>query len=304
MKIVILGGTGFIGSNILKVLTQEKNHEITLLSRKKISIPGVRCLQGDWKDSSVLESILEKDVLVYHLITATHPAHPNQTLANDIQENVIPTVQLLEICSRKKIGKIIYLSSAGTIYGTPTIVPIPESHDLNPLSSYGLSKLAIEKHLHYFYHHHGLDYVSVRLTNPYGPGQDFQTGLGAITNFIDKTLKGIPLEVWGDGSIRRDYIYIDDVVDALTKFATIKTSSKIFNLGTGHGLTINQLIAVLEGKFGKKIAVNYKEKRGIDVQDNTVDISLIKKELSWAPQFTIEQGLDKYLSYYKTKGQS
>lgn len=303
MRIVVLGGTGFIGSNLIQSLVKTKD-EIVLLSRTPKEIPGVKTIVGDWKNSATLESLIQASDIVYHLITATHPAHPNQTLVNDVQENVLPSIQLLGICAKKKIKKLIYLSSAGTIYGVPTIIPIPENHNLNPLSPYGLSKLAVEKYLHYFNYHQDLDYVSIRLTNPYGPGQDFQTGLGAITNFIEKTLKGIPLEVWGDGSIRRDYIYIDDVIDALAKFSQIDTKSKIFNLGTGIGITINQLISQLESKMSQKIVVNYKDKRSLDVPDNTVDISLIKKELSWAPQFTLSQGLDKYLSYYKTKGQA
>lgn len=301
MKIAILGGTGFIGKNLIDRLNRD-GHHLHLLVRKPTELKVHETTLGDWKDEKVLEKFLAGADVVYHLITATHPAHASQSLANDLNENVLPSMKLFEICEKAKIKKLIYLSSAGTIYGNPTIVPIPESHSLNPISPYGMSKLFIENYLHYFHQHYAMDFVAVRLTNPYGPGQDFQQGLGAITNFIEKTLKGTPLEIWGDGSTRRDYIYIDDVVDALAKFATNKTNSKVFNLGTGHGLSLKELISLLEHKMQRKIAVNYKEKRGIDVPDNTVDISLIKKELSWSPQFTIEQGLDKYLAYYKTKG--
>lgn len=294
MKILVLGASGFIGENLVKKLNA-LGHEVVTFSRRK---------DGDYGDESLISKKLIDIDVVYHLITATHPAHANQDLIYDLNENVVKTIKLLELCVKFKIKKFIYLSSAGTVYGIPEYLPLNENHPLKPISPYGLGKVTVEHYLAYFNYHYGLDYITIRPTNPYGPGQDFQKGLGAITNFMEKIRHDTPLEIWGDGNVRRDYIYIDDVIDALVKAFQIKTSSKIFNLGTGIGTSLNELITLLESKTKKKLVVNYRPKRGIDVPDNTVDISLIKQELSWSPQFTIEQGIDKYWSYLSTKEKS
>lgn len=293
-KILVLGSSGFIGGNLAKSL-QKSGHDVVTFSRQS---------DGDYGDLELVSKKLKDVDVVYHLITATHPAHANQDLIYDLNENVIKTIKLIELCVKFKIKKFIYLSSAGTVYGIPEALPLKENHSLNPISPYGLGKVSVEHYLNYFNYHFGLDYIAFRPTNPYGPGQDFKKGLGAITNFIEKIKHNTPLEIWGDGSARRDYIYIDDTIGALMKAHEIKTTSKIFNLGTGIGTSLNELIALLENKAQKKVIVNYHPKRDIDVPDNTVDISLIKNELSWSPQFTIKQGIDKYWSYLSTKEQS
>lgn len=301
MNILIIGANGFVGSNLLNVLSKT-GQQISTLTRSPLKHDlGSLHFIGDLGDEKVIDLATKNIDVIYHLATATHPAISNQNINHEIMENAQKLLVVLESCIKNKVKKIIYLSSAGAIYGIPKNVPIKENHETNPISPYGIGKLLAEKYLHYYHHHYNLDYSAIRLTNPYGQGQDFQKGLGAITTFINKLNKNEAIDIYGDGMVRRDYIYIEDVITALCKLYEKNSIHKVFNLGIGKGVTLLELLNIIEKKMNKKFIINFHSKRANDVPDNTVDINLLSKEYNFNPAFTIEEGIDKYLTYLKSK---
>jgi UDP-glucose 4-epimerase len=179
----------------------------------------------------------------------------------------------------------------GTVYGAPSQSPIDETLPTDPISAYGINKLTIGKYVQMHARVHGLDCRIIRLSNPYGPFQIARKGQGLITELIRRSLCNIPIEVWGDGSTVRDYIYIDDAVNAMIRACVAKSESRIFNVGSGHGLSISNLVEAITKLFGRSPPVIYKEARGFDVKKNVLSIERATRELRWAPQTSLEQGL-------------
>ena len=192
---------------------------------------------------------------VFHLINTTLPKTSNDDPAFDVQSNVIETLFLLEQCVARKVKKIVFISSGGTVYGKPEKLPIAEDSPTNPECSYGIIKLTIEKYLALYHLLHGLDYVIVRPSNPFGERQNPNGIQGGIFEFQGKLAKGEPIEIWGDGEVVRDYVFIDDLVEGISKAATVGTSSRIFNLGSGKGYSLNDILKRIYKVTGKDTPV-------------------------------------------------
>jgi UDP-glucose 4-epimerase len=191
---------------------------------------------------------------------------------------------MLEICRVSGIRKIVFVSSGGTVYGLPQTVPILESASTEPICAYGISKLAVEKYLHLYRRLHDLDYAVLRVANPFGAYQRPDRRQGVIAAMIHRILQNQPVEIWGDGRVVRDFIYIEDVVKALIDVVGYCGSYRVFNVGSGVGRSILDVVADIAVVLGRpRIVPVYKPGRVTDVPVNILDISLIQKELSWAP---------------------
>ena len=189
--------------------------------------------------------------------------------------------------------KLIFVSSGGTIYGEPENTPILEEHSTNPICSYGISKLAIEKYLHLYEHLYGLDYMVLRVSNPYGERQNPESAQGAIPVFMLKVLQNKPIQIWGDGSIARDFIYISDVVDALVTAVETNSSEKVYNIGSGVPTSLNDLVKTIENVSGKMAKIEYTPQRKLDVPVNCLNISRAATDLGWSPKVSMRDGLNK-----------
>ena len=307
MNILVLGGGGFIGSAIVDKLL-ENGFSVRVFERQGI-LPyrvflrseSIEWITGDWQNHYDLSNALENIDVVIHLISTTVPKSSNDDLIYDIQSNVIPTLQMLELAKLKKTKKIIFISSGGTVYGTPQYIPIDEKHPTNPIVSYGISKLTIEKYLLMFEKLYGIQSKILRVSNPYGRRQNPEKAQGAIDVFLYKALKNEKITIWGDGEIIRDYIYIDDVADAFIKTLKYTGQERIFNIGAGQGVSLNELIKKIELVLGNKIQKEYLAGRSFDVPKNILDISLAKKELNWSPTINTEKGLANTVIWMKDK---
>jgi UDP-glucose 4-epimerase len=175
-------------------------------------------------------------------------------------------------------------------------LPIPETHPNNPICSYGITKLTIEKYLYLFHRLHGLDYSILRIANPYGERQNPRGGLGAITVFLWKLVNDEPITIWGTGEIARDYFYISDLTSAFVKVIHGTPGSRIYNVGGGRAYSLNEILATMQGVTGKVAKVLYMPARKLDVSVNYLDITLAENELSWRPTVTLEQGISKTLT--------
>src|ERR1700682_490001 len=235
MRILVLGGSGFLGSHIVDKFLAEK-HDVAVYDlypeRFRRSPKGIKFFTGDFDNVGALSELISTGFdAVIHCRSTTTPKSSNESPEFDIQSNVIGTLNLLDICVRHGIGKLVFLSSGGTIYGDiGDAAFVDESHPVRPMCSYGVSKLTIEHYLDVYRHLRGLDYVALRLSNPYGERQSPLRALGALTVFLHRTLKRQNVEVWGDGTVTRDYIYVGDVASAVY-LATTKPISGVFNVG-------------------------------------------------------------------------
>lgn len=302
-RCIIYGGGGFIGSHLADALIA-KGHKVTIFdklnfSRRNILHLGrkIKVIEGDFNNEIDIKNSLKNIDCVFHLVSSTLPASSNTNPIYDAETNLVSSLRLFDECVANKIQKIIFVSSGGTVYGVPEHLPIKESHPRHPIVSYAVIKNTIEDYLFMFNKLHGLDYTVFRLANPFGERQNPLVAQGAIAVFLNKIIHDQQIEIWGDGSVIRDYIYIKDAADVISKGIEIKDKHKIFNVGSGKGYNLKQLLNQMKKITGKNIKVKYEEGRTIDVPSNVLDISLIKKIYKWKPETPIEEGMKNTYNY-------
>ena len=300
MKVLVLGGSGFIGSALVGGLLNQ-GHQVRVFDRNieavRQQFPDINdVVHADFVDVMSLTEAMSGVDMIFHLISTSVPATSNKNPVHDIESNLVNTVKLLELMRNADVKRIVYLSSGGTVYGTPKSLPITENHPTNPTCSYGIVKLAIEKYLLMYAELYQLDATILRPSNPYGPGQTHKGVQGFIGTCIDKINDGQPITVWGDGSVVRDYVYIDDVVSAC--LATMKGQQRgPVNISSGVGYSLNQIINMIEKYKGEEVEVVYQSKRSFDIPEVILDNRLAKKSLGWVPQTLIERGLSLTLQH-------
>ncbi len=301
MNILVIGGTGFIASHIVEALLEEDNR-IRIIDRTiKYCFEDpdnrVEYMCADYGDQKILKKALKNIDCVIHLASSTVPGTSNENPIADIENNLINSVRLLEEMNAAGVKKIIYFSSGGTVYGEAKILPIAEEHEKNPICSYGITKLAIEKYIFLHQHLYDLEPVILRPSNPFGPRQGHLGSQGAIATFTDRIINKNPITLWGDGQIIRDYVYIKDLVDACR--AAIRSSvTGIFNIGSGKGTTLTDIIRMIETCTGIKAKIEHNPPRNFDIQKIILDISKAEKYLNWAPSIDIESGIRLHCDWY------
>jgi len=304
MKALVLGGSGFLGSYVVDAL-YDAGYNVSSFDRYPERFRGenekIDFHQADFGNRGELELILKRGVdFVFHLVSSTIPQSSNDDPIFDVQSNVIESIALLEMCVKYSVKKVIFISSGGTVYGIPEQVPIPESHPTQPLCSYGITKLTIEKYLHLFDVLHGLKYSVLRVSNPYGPRQDPRGKQGAVTVFMNKLLKGEEITLWGDGSVVRDYIHASDFARACIDMVSTDKIG-VYNVGAGTGISLNELISLLEQVTGKSAKVGYLPGRGFDVPELYLDCTHIRHDYGWVPQVDLMSGLGQMSEWMKTQ---
>lgn len=301
MKCLVLGGRGFIGSHLVDALLARDHFvrcfdrpHIELLGDPHISRPNFELYEGDViSEADVSEALVGCDVC-FHLVSTTLPKSSNADPVYDVESNVLGTVRLLTHAVKSGLKKVIFVSSGGTVYGVPQELPILETHRTEPACAYGISKLAIEKYLALFKQLHGLDYTVLRLANPYGERQRTLASQGAVAVFLGKVLRGEPVEIWGDGSVVRDYIYVSDVIDALLLALERTSEEHVFNIGSGRGHSLNELIRAIEKVTGRTADCRYLPSRTFDIPSNVLCNKLANQCLGWSPKVGFEEGLEKF----------
>ena len=301
MFILVLGGNGFIGSHLVENLVQH-NHKVRIFSKKAPEpgdlLPGVEYFIGNFSNPSDIRQAIQDVDAVAHLISTTIPATSNLDPIADIESNLINTVHLLVIMKESGVNRIMFISSGGTVYGLCNSLPIQEESPLKPICSYGIVKVAIENYLSLFQRLHGLSPIILRVSNPYGPRQGQLGTQGVISTFTDRIIKQEPINIWGDGGVIRDYIYITDVAKAC-RLALESDANTCINIGSGFGYSLNQIIRYLEKVIGKKATVHHEAARKCDVDKIILDISRANDILAWQPEISLEQGLQLYFQQLK-----
>src|SRR5262245_18614892 len=302
MKCVLLGGGGFIGSHLAERLLRaghavrifdQPDREPTEVSSRR----DIEWMRGDFRSPSDIGAAIAGCPAVFHLVSTTLPQSSNVNPAADVADNVIGTVQLLEACRREGGHRIVFASSGGTVYGVPRTVPITEEHPTHPITSYGIGKLTIEKYLELYRVLHGIDYCALRISNPFGERQRVASGQGAVTAFLHRAHRGETIEIWGDGSVVRDYLYVGDVAEALARTVDYRGERRIINIGSGVGRDLHEIIAAVEKVIGCPVRKRHVPRRTFDVPANVLDIQLARAELGWQPTTPFEEGLRRTLRW-------
>jgi len=296
VRVLVLGGCGFIGSHITDALLAS-GHQVTVFSHSseqlRAPLEGVEYHIGEFSDAVAVDASLSDIDVVIHAISTNVPGTSNRDPLADIRGNLIATVQLLDLMRRRDMRRIIYLSSGGTVYGNPVHCPVTENARLNPICSYGIIKVAVENYLSMYRHIYGLEPIVLRLSNPYGPRQGHFGVQGVITSFLKCMQRGETFQIWGDGSQVRDYVNVVDTARICVQ-AVESAQAGIFNVGSGVGYSLVEVIAIIASVVGENPEVDYLEGRPFDVKNIVLDISKAREVFGWSPEISLQRGIREY----------
>jgi len=295
MRCLITGGAGFLGRHLAMALLKN-GHKVRCLDIYKPlwgNKDNVEFYKGDFSAAHLVADAMAGCDVIFHLAWTTLPQTSNEDPDFDIVSNVQGTVRMLDEAVKLKVKKVIFMSSGGTVYGVPSVIPTPETHQTNPTCSYGITKLTIEKYLRLYSSLHGLNTCSLRLSNPYGEYQGVNSIQGVVSVFCYKAIMGQTIQIWGDGSVKRDFVYVSDVADAMIKVLDSPSTGYEVNIGSGKAVSINGIIEYIENVLGKKVHRQYSANRPFDVPVSTLDISLAREKLNWEPKVDILDGIGR-----------
>lgn len=293
MNIAIIGSNGFIGSHLTQFILNNSKHQLYLFGKSKTNkLDNILPYnQIDSLNKEQFETIFSKIDIVYYLASATIPSSSWENPLNEIDNNLTPFLNFIDKTSNLNIKKIVFVSSAGTVYG-PSLFKVKEDADKNPFSPYGIIKLTIEYFLNYNKNKNGVNFDIYRISNVYGQGQDTSKGLGIINTFIENIIKNGEVQIYGDGNNIRNYIYVNDVAQLLYHSVNSELNvSNIFNLGSNDTISINQVIEVLKTVIPIKFKVNYLESRKSDNTVIEIDNSKLLKVVENFHFTSIKQGV-------------
>ena len=302
MRVLVTGGAGFIGSNLVRRLVAEQ-HVVTVLDdlssgfrRNLAPFPGVRFVEGDIRVEADVRSAIEGVEVVFHLAASVGNRRSIDDPLRDAEVNVLGTLRVLEAARWAGVRKVVASSSAG-IFGELKTLPIREDHPIEPDSPYGASKLCCEKECLAYAKLFGLEAVCLRYFNVYGPNQRFDAYGNVIPIFVFQMLRGEPLTIFGDGEQTRDFVNVRDVVQANLLAAGARGVSGAFNIGSGTSVTVNDLVLRLRAASGLDPLVRHGPPRSGDVRDSLADVAAARAALGFAPGVTLEEGLAEYVAW-------
>lgn len=300
-KALVTGGSGFIGSNLVKQLLQE-NYSVTVLDnflsgyRKNLDpFPSVKIIEGDVRDKNAVEIAIEGAEVVFHLAASVGNKRSIDLPITDAEINVLGTINILEAARKAGVRKIVASSSAG-IFGELKTLPIREDHPIEPDSPYGCTKLCEEKLCLSYSKLYDLEAVCLRYFNVFGPNQRFDAYGNVIPIFVFRMLENKPLIIYGDGEQTRDFVHVNDVVQANIKAANATGVSGAFNIASGTYITINQLAEMIKGD-SKNVEIVHSDERPGDVRHSLADISLANKMLGYQPIMNFEAAIKEYVEW-------
>ncbi len=305
-NICIIGGAGFIGTNLVKCISKE-NPKIRIVDGdesyfqniRDLGVRNVEFLVSKFYKDAEFERLVSGCDVVYHMGSTNIPGTSDEEIVGLFEDNVIASARLIEACVRQDVKRVIFISSGGAVYGNSDQYPIQEISETLPISLYGVEKLTIEKFLHLYNYRFGLDYRIIRLSNPYGPFQRPNGRLGVVNTLIYKALTGESVQIYGDGSVVRDYIYIDDAISAIVNVASGNDKEKVYNVGSGTGYSTNEIISNIEKVLEMKLTVNYGAERASDVRKTILNVDRYRKEYGEIVHVGLEEGIFRTAQFMK-----
>ena len=300
---LVLGGGGFVGTNLCRRLVASGARGRAFGHSRAFAdeLAGVEWHQGEFEDAAALTSAIASCDVVFHLVQATTPHSANFDMVGDLRHSVIPTLALLDICREADVKRVVFISSGGTVYGAAKEIPTPETAATDPITAYAIGKLTIEKFLGLYEHLHGLSFRVLRVANPFGPFQLPAKNQGLIAMLLSRAINGQSTQIWGDGSVVRDYVFVDDVADALQAAAVDTSAERIFNIGSGQGRSVRDVIAAVEAELGAPVPIEWRPGRPIDVPVSILSNERARDVLGWAPKTTFAEGLRQTVEWWRAR---
>lgn len=297
-RCILIGGGGFIGQNLARALHKRGYSVVVCVRTKHESLkhlpPGIDIRVVDIQHASSYKDIILANDFVFDLAAPSEPyssmLHPN----SEVKNHILPHMELIEFCCQKKVGKYIFFSSGGGVYGEKPHIPVPETAPLAPISPYTISKVTIEHFLAYCARVSKTKYMIYRLSNPYGPGQRKKPGFGVMPTFLDHIRRHTAPTLYNNGNLVRDFIFIDDAVDAIIKSFAAKNKFTVYNLGSGHGTKIKDVWRCIRKLTNTSMKAIYEEKRPIDVEAIVLDTTRFNQEYNWQPKTSLAEGIKQF----------
>lgn len=306
MRILVTGGAGFIGSHVVDLLIKG-GHEVYIIdnlsSGKKSNVnPQAHLFNLDICSSAIEEVFANNLDVVIHLAAQVDVNTSIDDPLHDAEVNILGSLRVLELCRKNQVKKIIYGNSAAET-GDPQYLPVDEQHPINPKSPYGLSKNIFSRYLKIYQELYGINYISLRFSNVYGPRQTARDEGGVIPLFVNNILQGKDLIIYGDGTQTRDFVYVGDVARAIVQMldSSSTVANTTYNIGTGIKTSINKLVEMLKNITQREIKFSNALPREGDIMHHTFSINKISSEIGWTPKINFEEGLRKTIENLKNE---
>jgi len=294
-RCLVVGGNGFLGSHVVDELAA-LGHEVTVFDRfsggaDSFSAAGVRRVAGDFLDGEALRAALVGQELLFHFLSTTTPATADADPSTDIRTNIALSVELFAAAADAGVTRVYFASTGGAIYGDQLVDPIPESAVPLPVSPYAIGKQAIEGYLRYFQRTRGLESISFRISNPYGPRQHPGKKQGVIPIFLQRVAEGLPLTILGDTTMVRDYIFAPDAARMITATVGRPAASPVYNIGSGHGASLDELIGLIRSVTGRTVDLELGERPSTFVQRSVLDVGRYTAEFGAPDLVPLDEGI-------------
>lgn len=304
-NVLFIGGAGFIGSGLIRELERRGGYKIYVLEPPqaylgRLNNCAVKRITASLADVEYIGELIKSNGIttVVHLVSSLIPGSNFEAYVKELDSVVIPTLELIRLCARLNV-KLVYFSSGGAVYGErESLDAFTEKDPKEPISYYGRSKQMIENSILFEHRVNGLKYLILRPSNPYGPGQNINGNQGLIAVAIGKILKGESIEVWGDGTSIRDYIFIDDLSRIVAELLINGVNNTTLNIGSGRGYSVNQVLSAIARIVDEDVRIEYEPKRKADVSNMILDITLLKSIVPMV-YTSLEEGIRIFYGYEK-----
>jgi UDP-glucose 4-epimerase len=306
-RVLVTGGGGFIGSNLVKKLIKDGN-SVTVLDnftsgyRSNLEpYPSLHIIEGDVRDKTAVGKSMHNVEVVFHLAASVGNKRSIDNPLVDAEVNVLGTLQILEAARKEGVRKIVTSSSAG-IFGELKTMPIKEDHPVEPDAPYGCTKLCQEKLCLAYAKLYSIETICLRYFNVYGPNQRFDAYGNVIPIFVFRMINNQSLQIYGDGEQTRDFVHVDDVIQANIKAAESNGVNGAFNIASGRSVTINNLVTIIT-KGNSSVKIEYCPERPGDVRHSLADLSFAQQGINYRPTVELERGIDEYIKWAQTIGE-
>ena len=304
MKILVTGGAGFIGSHVVDTFITH-GHEVVIVDdlstgRRSNLNPAATFYQVDIRSPEMAEVFeKEKPQVVDHHAAQMDVRRSVEDPLFDADVNVLGSLKLIELARKYEVGRFIYISTGGAVYGEPEYLPCDEAHPINPICPYGASKHTVEHYLYMYHALYSLDYVVLRYPNVYGPRQDPHGEAGVVAIFTGQMLQGDQVRINGDGEQERDFVYVADCARANLLALTTENANTIYNLGEGKPTTVNQVYKELKNATGYQLSAVHGPAKAGETRRIYLEASKAAQALAWQPTVSLGEGLAETVAYFK-----